>query len=164
MGEWFPYLKKRQLVFISGLQGERPTHNAPECIEEYPYSEEGETDATGVDEKCGVGSLRLVMAQGRQYQGKIGHEGGENVGGGIADAEGAEGGLRADIERLEEGEEAGGEQLPLQLRGHDEQVDEGGEEDDAAEELLLITGDQMYIKHDGSLDEGFDSGIYRTAY
>ena len=53
MGEWFPYLKKRQLVFISGLQGERPTHNAPKCIEEYPYSEEGETDATGVDEKCG---------------------------------------------------------------------------------------------------------------
>ena len=36
------------------------------------------------------------------------------------------------------------------------EVDEGGEEDDSAEELLQITGDQMYIKHDGSLDEGFE--------
>lgn len=42
------------------------------------------------------------------------------------------------------------------------EVDEGGEEDDAAEELLLITGDQMYIKHDGSLDEGFEMVTHPT--
>lgn len=36
------------------------------------------------------------------------------------------------------------------------EVDEGGEEDDAAIKLLDITDDRMYIKHDGSLDEGFE--------
>ena len=36
------------------------------------------------------------------------------------------------------------------------EVDDGGEDCDYAEQLLSITGKRMYIKHDGSLDEGFE--------
>ena len=36
------------------------------------------------------------------------------------------------------------------------EVDRGGEDTDAAEQFLTITGKQMYIKHDGSLNEGFE--------
>ena len=36
------------------------------------------------------------------------------------------------------------------------EVDRGGEDTESAEQLLTITGKRMYIKHDGSLNEGFE--------
>lgn len=36
------------------------------------------------------------------------------------------------------------------------EIDEGGNDPDNAQEILDIVGDQAYLKHDGSLDDGFE--------
>lgn len=36
------------------------------------------------------------------------------------------------------------------------EIDDGGEDDENAEQLECITGDEMYYKHDGSLKDGFE--------